>query len=93
MLFLDGFDKILVCTAYKRGSIEYFNYSKAQFYLNEITPVYEHFSGWDELTAGVLTFSELPENAQKYIVLLSNLLETPVELISTGPERNQIIQL
>ena len=90
---LDGFDKILVCTAYKRGSIEYFNYSEAQFYLNEITPVYEQFPGWDELTAGVLTFSELPENAQKYIVLLSNLLETPVELISTGPERNQIIQL
>ncbi len=90
---LDGFKEILICTGYKNGSTEYSNYSEAQFYLENVTPVYEHFPGWQDSTAGVLTFSELPENAQKYIVLLSNLLETPVEIISTGPERHQIIQI
>ena len=39
------------------------------------------------------SFEELPENAKKYIVLLSNILETPIKIISTGPKRNQIISI
>ena len=90
---LDCFDEILICTGYKLGNIIYKNYSEAQFHLDNITPIFEHFPGWDSSTLGVSKFSELPENAQKYIILLSNLLETPIGLISTGPERNQVIQL
>ena len=68
-------------------------YSTTYSTFDDIEPIFEHFPGWDTSTVGISNFSELPENAQKYIILLSNLLETPIGLISTGPERNQVIQL
>ena len=61
--------------------------------LDKVEPVFEHFPGWGELTYGIKLFEELPENAKKYIVLLSNILETPIKIISTGPKRNQIISI
>ena len=61
--------------------------------LDQVEPVFEHFPGWDDSTYGVKSFEELPENAKKYIILLSNILETPIKIISTGPKRNQIISI
>ena len=90
---LDGFDEILICNSYKINGIEYTNFSEAQFSLDKVEPIFEHFPGWDESTYGIKTFEELPENAKKYIVLLSNILETPIKIISTGPKRNQIISI
>ena len=62
-------------------------------YLDEIEPVFEHFPGWNTSTEGIVNFSDLTENAKKYIILISSLLKTPINLISTGPKRNQIISM
>ena len=90
---LDGFKEILICNSYKINGIEYSNFSEAQFLLDKVEPVFEHFPGWDESTYGIKSFEDLPENAKKYIILLSNMLETPIKIISTGPKRNQIISM
>ncbi len=90
---LDGFDEILVCNSYKVNGKEYNEFPEVQFMLDQVEPVFEHFPGWDDSTYGIKSFEELPENAKKYIILLSNILETPIKIISTGPKRNQIISI
>ncbi len=90
---LDEFDEVLICNSYKVKGKEYSNFSEVQYYLNEVEPVFQHFPGWNESTYGKKSFEELPENAKKYILLLSNVLETPIKIISTGPKRNQIISI
>jgi len=56
-------------------------------------PVYQDFAGWSESTFGVRTWSDLPSGAQAYLNRLSELAEVPIDLISTGPEREQTIVL
>jgi adenylosuccinate synthase len=56
-------------------------------------PVYQEFAGWSESTFGVRTWSDLPGRAQAYLNRLSELAGVPIDLISTGPERDQTIVL
>ena len=49
--------------------------------------------GWKESTRGITKFSELPKNAQQYIKKIEELSNTSVDLISTGPSREDIIEL
>ncbi len=90
---LDGFEEILICNSYKINGKEYSNFSETQFLLDKVEPIFEHFPGWDESTYGIKSFEDLPDNAKKYIILLSNILETPIKIVSTGPKRNQIISV
>ena len=54
-------------------------------------PVYEEFPGWKESTVGVKQFDKLPKNAQAYMKRLEALVGAPVDLISTGPDREETI--
>ena len=90
---LDNFETILICTKYRKDTIEYDSFSETKYFLDQISPIYEHFPGWNTSTEGIVNFSDLPENAKKYIILISSLLKTPINLISTGPKRNQIISM
>ena len=65
--------------------------SEALNNLNDVQPVYKTFPGWKMSIDDVKTFSHLPENAKNYINFLKNELEVPIEIISVGPKRNQII--
>jgi adenylosuccinate synthase len=56
-------------------------------------PVYQEFEGWSQSTFGVREWSELPGGARIYLSRLSELAEVPLDLISTGPEREQTIVL
>ncbi|MCK4870607.1 MAG: adenylosuccinate synthase [Gammaproteobacteria bacterium] len=56
-------------------------------------PTYEELPGWSESTYGVKEISGLPVNAQNYLARLSELLEIPVDIVSTGPDRNETIIL
>ena len=47
--------------------------------------------GWDKPTVGLNSFNDLPSNAQKYIEKIEELCETRVVMISTGPDRRQVI--
>jgi adenylosuccinate synthase len=53
--------------------------------------VYEDSPGWTESTIGKTRYEELPANARKYLERLQQLVEVPIDIISTGPDRNQTI--
>jgi len=86
---LDGFEKILVCVAYKFNG-EIIDYVPSD--IEKVTPIYREFAGWDK-TEGARTFDELPENAKYYISELEKLVETKFSIISTSPDREDTIQL
>ena len=58
-----------------------------------VQPVYETMPGWQGTTAGVKKLEDLPENARAYIKRLEQLIEAPVDIISTGPDRVETIVL
>jgi len=61
--------------------------------VEELEPVYQEFSGWEEDLSGVREFSELPGSAQDYLKMIQDQLEVPLMAISVGKEREQIILL
>ena len=58
-----------------------------------IEPVYEELPGWHESTFGLTAYQELPLNARNYLERLQSLVSVPIDMISTGPEREQTIML
>jgi len=59
--------------------------------LSLVTPVYEVMQGWMSPTSEIRRFEDLPVNAQAYVNRISALIETPMKMISVGPERSQTI--
>jgi len=53
--------------------------------------VYEEHEGWQESTVGITDFDQLPEKARNYLMRIENLAGVPVDIISTGPDREQTI--
>ena len=80
---LDQFDEISICTNYGNINYETFEVEDLEF----IT-----LPGWQSSTVGIREFDKLPINAKKYIETIENLANTSVDIISTGPARDQIIQ-
>lgn len=90
---LDGLDEIKICTAYQIGGQTQDFPPAAARDVERCEPVYESLAGWQESTEGVTNWDDLPGNAQRYLHRLSELLETPISIVSTGPGRNQTILL
>ena len=88
---LDPFPSIQICTAYKIDGkrVDTPPASIADFEGAE--PVLEEMPGWEQDTSSARKFDELPENAQRYIKRLRELIGVPVGIISVGPEREQVI--
>jgi adenylosuccinate synthase len=59
----------------------------------EVQPVYEELPGWRESTVGITAYEALPANARAYLERLARLVDVPVDMISTGPDREQTIVL
>ena len=87
---LSGFDKIKVCTAYKTsgGIQDYLPYDISDA---DIKPVYEELEGWKEDLTQMTEFSQFPQNFVDYINYLEQALETPIKIVSVGPDRAQTI--
>ena len=88
---LDRFDTLRVCTGYKyKGKI--FEEMPADLdVLENGEPIYTQFEGWNQSTVKAENFSELPDNAKRYVDGLQGILKIGFLMISTGPERNQTI--
>nr|WP_279347246.1 adenylosuccinate synthase [Govania unica] len=88
---LDGFDELKVCVAYKLDgkTIDYFP-SNARDQAR-VEAVYESLEGWSDSTRGARSWADLPATAIKYIRRIEELIETPVALLSTSPEREDTI--
>ena len=89
---LDGFDRIKVCTHYEIDNEKTSSFSNSINQLEKVNPVYETINGWDQPTTGLKNYSDLPNNAKIYIDYLSDLMNTKISIISTGPGRNDIIK-
>ena len=89
----DKFEEIKVCVAYKdtrTGEITKY-YPTDVFTHKYYEPVYETIEGWMQDITGVKEFALLPENTKKYIAKLEEILETPISIVSVGPDRLQTI--
>ena len=89
---LDHFDTIKICTGYEIDGQVTTCFSKVLHNLDKVTPVYTEFEGWKTATTGIENFEDLPENTKEYINYISDFIKTPINIISTGPGRNQIIK-
>ncbi len=88
---LDGFAEIKVCTAYRRGNLVLDRLPADARGQAEAEPVYETIEGWSESTRGARSWAELPALAIKYIRRIEELIEAPVALLSTSPERDDTV--
>jgi adenylosuccinate synthase len=88
---LDGLEEIKVCVGYKLDgeTIDYFPCSTAE--QARVEPVYEVLEGWSEKTFGARSWADLPATAVKYVRRVEELVEVPVALLSTSPERDDTI--
>jgi adenylosuccinate synthase len=85
---LDDLETISICTAYELdGEIVKVPPSGAAAFAR-CKPIFETMPGWQSNTFGVTSYDELPENAKIYLARMAELLETPVDIISTGPDRD-----
>ena len=89
---LDGLETLQICVGYKDadGNIKDVPPMAADGY-DLVTPVYEEMPGWSETTFGVTDYEKLPQAAKNYIARLEALTGVPVDIISTGPDRNETI--
>lgn len=88
---LDGFETVSICTGYRlRGELLNYYPANAQDQA-AVEPVYETMPGWSESTAGARSWADLPAQAIKYIRRIEELIQCPVTLVSTSPEREDTI--
>jgi adenylosuccinate synthase len=88
---LDGFDTLHVCTGYRLDGevLDYLPASQAA--QARVEPIYETIEGWSGTTQGARSWAQLPAAAVKYVRRIEELIEAPVALLSTSPERADTI--
>jgi adenylosuccinate synthase len=88
---LDGFKDLKICVGYEIDG-KHFDYLPSAAHLQAAAkPVYETIEGWSESTKGARSWAQLPATAIKYIRRIEELIEVPVALLSTSPERDDTI--
>ncbi len=88
---LDGFDTLKVCVGYRLDgeTIDYLPASQSA--QARVEPIYETIEGWREPTGGARSWAQLPAQAVKYVRRIEELIQAPVALLSTSPEREDTI--
>jgi adenylosuccinate synthase len=90
---LDGLDKIGICIAYRNNGKEITSAPVGAEQYALCKPVIEEMPGWTEPTTGIRSFDDLPANAKAYIKRIEALIGVRVDIVSTGPERDETIVL
>ncbi len=88
---LDGLKEIKVCVGYTLEGKRVDQFPAAEEAQARVEPVYERLEGWQDTTAGARSWAKLPAQAIKYVKYLEELIECPVALLSTSPEREDTI--
>ncbi|PHS29443.1 MAG: adenylosuccinate synthase [Robiginitomaculum sp.] len=88
---LDGFAELKVCVAYKLAGKRMRRLPASIADQARVEPVYESFEGWDQSTRGARSWADLPATAVKYVRRLEELIGAPVAMLSTSPEREDVI--
>ena len=88
---LDGVEAVKICVGYQiEGRMSDILPVGAEE-LEQCVPVYEELAGWEESTVGVKTYKGLPQAARAYLQRIEELCAIPVDIISTGPDREETI--
>ena len=90
---LDGMETLRICTAYRHYGQTLHHLPSGVSAQASVEPIYEEMEGWSDSTRGARSFADLPAQAVKYIKRLEELVEAPVALLSTSPDRNDTILL
>jgi adenylosuccinate synthase len=88
---LDGFPELKICTGYRLGNETLRRLPASPLAQAAVEPVYETIEGWTGSTHGARSWAELPAQAIKYVRRIEELVEAPVTLLSTSPERDDTI--
>ena len=88
---LDGFEKVKICIGYKLDGVLIDYLPTAADQQTRCQPIFEEMDGWSETTEGARSWAELPAGAIKYVRRIEELIECPVALLSTSPEREDTI--
>jgi len=88
---LDGFQTLKICVGYEVDGQHYDHLPTAAALQARAKPVYEEMEGWQDSTQGARSWADLPANAIKYVRRIEELIQCPVALLSTSPERDDTI--
>ncbi|MEW6729861.1 MAG: adenylosuccinate synthase [Acidobacteriota bacterium] len=88
---LDELDEIKVCVGYRLRGVEIKEIPSTAALYSQVEPIYRTIPGWQESTLRIKEYDQLPVRARDYLNLLSDLVECPIGLVSTGPEREETI--
>lgn len=88
---LDGFKTLKICTGYEIDGTHYDHLPTAAALQAKVVPIYEEMPGWQESTQGARSWADLPAEAIKYVRRIEELIQCPVALLSTSPERDDTI--
>ncbi|MEQ1578290.1 MAG: adenylosuccinate synthase [Hyphomicrobium sp.] len=88
---LDGFKEIKVCTGYMLDGERINRLPAGSNAQSRIEPIWQTFEGWSQTTRGARSWNDLPAQAVKYVRQIEELIECPVTLLSTSPERDDTI--
>ena len=90
---LDGIETLRICTSYRRDGESTIHPPMLVEDFSEVEPVYEELPGWQESTVGMTEYRQLPENARRYLERMQDIVGVPVDIVSTGPDRDHTIIL
>ena len=90
---LDGIESLKLCTGYKLNGREVDIFPVGAEEAAGCEPIYEEMPGWSESTVGAKSLDALPANARAYIKRIEELVGVPIDMVSTGPDREETIVL
>lgn len=90
---LDGLENIQICVGYKIDGAVMETPPVGAEAFSACEPVYESVPGWSESTVGAQQYDDLPKNAKSYLKRIEEIIEIPIDIISTGPDRKETIVL
>ena len=88
---MDGMEEIKICVGYTRNGKEYDILPFGSDLVVGCEPIYETMPGWTDSTAGITEYDKLPQAAKNYLRRIEEIIETPIDIISTGPDRTETI--
>ena len=90
---LDGFETVKACISYTIDGEETTQFPRRLQTLERIEPNYREFKGWKNSTRDAGSYEELPENTRNFLEAISDYLDVPISIVSTGPGRDETIMV